>query len=263
MFRLPSDGNISRADVSNAIDILGLKHNSFEYWTKLARRLDLSVCRSRHPINIEKHLPAGIIPYDVLEEVLRSGYWVPKLRFATYLKTRERMFEGRPSSHPEKSDDDIDMVSTEDSEEEGDQEDSEAGEKSESEDITDDTSSYSEDESSESDKGMNAWGNNRSQSEEGVSGGMEEDAPDSESLDEDNTENAALERLDQKLSREFVQILCDDLGLSRRGLPEPISENEDDAETLKRGLDTAGPWREGLRFRNAWEDKYMKKFADE
>jgi RNA polymerase I-specific transcription initiation factor RRN5 len=84
MTRLRTGGEASRiedrervvyaADVLTALDILGLKHNSFDYWVNTPRRcgLNCDIKRARNKLNFEMHLPTGPVSLEDAETALRN-----------------------------------------------------------------------------------------------------------------------------------------------------------------------------------------------
>jgi RNA polymerase I-specific transcription initiation factor RRN5 len=241
---------VTSVDVENAIDILGLAHNSFEYWIKLPRRLDLSVRRSSRPMAFEKFLPAGLVSYDQAEEALASKHRINPGKYRKYLATRP----SRVLDSVNEMDFDFDSDSESDSASVMDTSSLDNSGESSNSDVDSDSDSDSD---PDSDADSNTESSDSSESESKSESESESNDVEEEKMlvdNQDELETTELEKLDQKASQAMVKELCSSLGLDQEFTP--VKPN---LQLLQRGLDTAGSWRDDIDFRGLWEEKYIQE----
>jgi hypothetical protein len=221
-------------DVSNAIDILNMQHTSFGFWIQLPRRIGLPVrCESLNQSG-RKYTPAaagslesGIMPYDDVERFL-SGSHVSQQRRNRYTSSLSlnRPVNSAIAGNAENVD---------------------------REEQSDVESDYDAD----SPQSLNREATEISLKED------EDSSIDSEVIEVNDleAETSALERFDRQESFKYVTKLCRALGISTVGLFAATPPPEDDALVLKRGLDSAGSWRDEIEV-TAWEERYMSRLAE-
>lgn len=106
---------VTKQDIRTAVDILGLKHSSDDFWVGAARRLGLhiydAVNRSNRPVQ-RKHKLGPRLSYDEIEQMLKAPWSVWKKHHRTHVKTL--LSEMNPPEQnlddPELSDTDLAIV---------------------------------------------------------------------------------------------------------------------------------------------------------
>lgn len=101
-------------DVRAALDVLNMKHNSFDFWVGLARRCNLEVADIRH----KKGWKADYMEYDEVEDALSGRRLFSKSRERSDSRQRldQKDNEEEPEDDEENDDDDDDPVNDKDDE---------------------------------------------------------------------------------------------------------------------------------------------------